>query len=80
MPMTAKWSSADVPSQAGRVAVITGSNTGVGYETAVVLADKGAHVVLAIRNLVKGEDAKAQGADAQEIAPRDPVAEPAASR
>jgi NAD(P)-dependent dehydrogenase (short-subunit alcohol dehydrogenase family) len=58
--MTAKWTSADVPDQSGRVAIITGSNTGVGYEAAAVLADKGAHVVLAVRNLGKGNDAKAR--------------------
>ncbi len=58
--MSAKWTAADVPSQSGRVAIITGSNTGVGYEAAAVLADKGAHVVLAVRNLDKGNDAKAR--------------------
>jgi NAD(P)-dependent dehydrogenase (short-subunit alcohol dehydrogenase family) len=58
--MSAKWTSADVPSQAGRVVVITGSNTGVGYEAAAVLANSGAHVVLAVRNLGKGADAEAR--------------------
>ena len=58
--MSVKWSSTDVPGQSGRVVVITGSNTGVGYEAAAVLANKGAHVVLAVRNLDKGEDAKAR--------------------
>ena len=58
--MSAKWTAADVPDQSGRVAIITGSNTGVGYEAAAVLADKGAHVVLAVRNLDKGNDAKAR--------------------
>ena len=58
--MSAKWTSTDVPGQSGRVVVITGSNTGVGYEAAAVLANKGAHVVLAVRNLDKGEDAKAR--------------------
>ncbi len=56
--MSTKWTSADVPNQSGRVAIITGSNTGVGYEAAAVLAHKGAHVVLAVRNLDKGNDAK----------------------
>ena len=58
--MTAKWTSADVPSQSGRVAIVTGSNTGVGYEAAAVLADKGAHVVLAVRNVNKGNEAKSR--------------------
>jgi NAD(P)-dependent dehydrogenase (short-subunit alcohol dehydrogenase family) len=55
--MSAKWTAADVPDQSGRVAIITGSNTGIGYEAAAVLADKGAHVVLAVRNPDKGNDA-----------------------
>ncbi len=56
----AKWTTADIPDQAGRVAVITGANTGLGYETALALAEHGAHVVLAVRNLDKGKDAVAR--------------------
>jgi NAD(P)-dependent dehydrogenase (short-subunit alcohol dehydrogenase family) len=52
-----KWTTADIPDQSGRTAVITGANTGLGYETAAALAAKGAHVVLAVRNLDKGRDA-----------------------
>jgi len=52
-----KWTFADIPDQTGRVAVITGANTGLGYETATALAAKGANVVLAVRNLDKGKDA-----------------------
>ena len=60
--MTAKqkWTAADVPDQSGRVAIVTGANTGIGYGAAAVLAGKGAHVVLAVRNLDKGNDAKAR--------------------
>jgi NAD(P)-dependent dehydrogenase (short-subunit alcohol dehydrogenase family) len=53
----AKWTTADIPEQTGRVAVITGANTGLGYETAAALAAKGAHVVLAVRDLDKGKTA-----------------------
>jgi NAD(P)-dependent dehydrogenase (short-subunit alcohol dehydrogenase family) len=52
-----KWTTADIPDQTGRTAVITGANTGLGYETATALAAKGAHVVLAVRNLEKGKAA-----------------------
>ncbi|MGB8389586.1 SDR family NAD(P)-dependent oxidoreductase [Mycobacterium sp.] len=54
---THKWAEIDVPDQSGRVAVVTGSNTGIGYHTAEVLAYRGAHVVLAVRNLEKGNAA-----------------------
>src|SRR5262249_47194614 len=50
---------ADIPDQAGRVAVVTGANTGLGYETAAALAAKGAHVVMAVRSLDKGKQAAA---------------------
>ena len=52
-----KWTTAQIPDQTGRTAVITGANTGLGYETAAALAAKGARVVLAVRNLDKGKDA-----------------------
>ncbi|ORW63964.1 SDR family NAD(P)-dependent oxidoreductase [Mycobacterium saskatchewanense] len=54
---TRDWSQADVPDQSGRIAVVTGANTGIGYHTAAVLAFRGAHVVLAVRDLEKGNAA-----------------------
>src|SRR3981189_3756998 len=48
--MTATWPSGDVPGQHGRLAVVTGANTGLGFETARVPAARGASVVLAVRD------------------------------
>jgi NAD(P)-dependent dehydrogenase (short-subunit alcohol dehydrogenase family) len=52
-----KWTASDVPDQTGRVAVITGANTGIGFHTAAVLADHGTSVILAVRDLEKGRAA-----------------------
>ena len=62
--MTAKWASGDVPGQHGRLAVITGADTGLGLETARVLAARGASVVLAVRDTDKGKAAAARIAGA----------------
>ena len=62
--MTAKWTSGDVPGQQGRLAVVTGANTGLGFQTAQVLAARGASVVLAVRDAEKGKAAAARIAGA----------------
>ncbi|MFT9634298.1 SDR family NAD(P)-dependent oxidoreductase [Mycobacteroides abscessus subsp. abscessus] len=46
-----------MPDQTGRIAIVTGANTGLGLETAKALAAHGAHVVLAVRNAEKGKAA-----------------------
>jgi NAD(P)-dependent dehydrogenase (short-subunit alcohol dehydrogenase family) len=58
--MSARWTTEDVPGQQGRLAVVTGANTGLGFETAQALAARGASVVLAVRNVEKGKQAAAR--------------------
>ena len=54
------WNAENIPSQKGRVAIVTGSSSGIGYETARVLANKQASVIIAVRNLDKGNKALAK--------------------
>ena len=54
------WNVTDIPSQAGRRALITGANSGIGYHAALELARKGAHVLLAARDRTRGEAALAR--------------------
>lgn len=54
--MTA-WTTANIPSQSGKLAIVTGSTGGLGYEIALVLARAGAEVVVAARNMGKGQEA-----------------------
>lgn len=55
--MREKWTSADMVDVTGKTVIITGANSGLGFETAYVLAGKGAEVILAVRNTSKGEKA-----------------------
>jgi NAD(P)-dependent dehydrogenase (short-subunit alcohol dehydrogenase family) len=52
-----EWTAADLPAFAGRTAIVTGANSGLGEVTACELARVGAHLILAVRNTGKGEAA-----------------------
>jgi NAD(P)-dependent dehydrogenase (short-subunit alcohol dehydrogenase family) len=58
--MAYKWTAADIPSQSGKIAVVTGANSGLGLATARELARAGAKVVIACRDTAKGERAAAE--------------------
>src|SRR5213080_1910963 len=74
--MADKWTAADMPDQAERVAVVTGANSGLGLATARELARAGASVVMAVRNPAKGDEAAGRirsvlPGEALEVAPLD---------
>jgi NAD(P)-dependent dehydrogenase (short-subunit alcohol dehydrogenase family) len=54
-----KWTPRQIPPQQGRLAIVTGANSGIGYQTAKYLSRAGAMVILACRNAEKGEAARA---------------------
>jgi NAD(P)-dependent dehydrogenase (short-subunit alcohol dehydrogenase family) len=55
-----KWTTEQMPDQSGKIVIVTGANSGIGYEAASALALKGAAVMMACRSLEKGETAAAQ--------------------
>jgi len=55
--MSSPWTPAQIPSLVGKTALVTGANSGIGYQAAVELARHGAHVVLGVRDVHKGHDA-----------------------
>ena len=54
--MTTQWKHKDIPDQSGKVVIVTGGNSGIGYEAGLALAGKNAQVILAVRSLDKGEE------------------------
>lgn len=55
-----KWTTADMPDLTGKLIIVTGGNSGLGYESVKAFAIKGAEVVLASRSGEKGEEARAE--------------------
>src|SRR3954451_16562192 len=51
------WTAADMPPQDGRLAIVTGANSGLGFHVALELGRAGAHVILACRDAGRGNDA-----------------------
>ena len=51
------WTKENIPDLSGKSVIVTGSNVGVGYETALALYEKGANVTMASRNLKNAEEA-----------------------
>jgi NAD(P)-dependent dehydrogenase (short-subunit alcohol dehydrogenase family) len=66
--MSTRWTPRQMPQQQGRLTIITGANSGIGFHTARHLARAGAQIILACRNAEKGEAARAK------IASEDPAA------
>ena len=51
------WTTNNIPSQQGKTFLITGANSGLGFEATKVLSKKGAHIIMTARNLQKGNEA-----------------------
>jgi len=58
--MTSKWTAKDIPDLSDKIAIVTGANSGIGYEIARALSNKNAKVILACRNKENGEAAVRQ--------------------
>src|SRR5690242_2706458 len=54
----AGWAAADMPGQQGRTALVTGANSGIGFQAAVELARHGAVVLMACRDAARGASAR----------------------
>lgn len=60
MPDRKDWTAADMPDLSGKTIIVTGANSGIGYEAALEFARKGGSVVLACRSMDKANAAVAQ--------------------
>ena len=55
--MNGKWTTDNIPNLTGKVVIITGANSGIGYAAADALAAKNAQVIMACRSMDKGQQA-----------------------
>ncbi len=55
-----KWTTTNIPSLEGKTIIVTGGNSGLGYESVKAFAEKGAQVIMTCRDITKGENAKKQ--------------------
>ena len=55
--MSNRWTQNNIPDQMGKLVIVTGGNSGIGYEAGLALAGRNARVILAVRDVKKGEDA-----------------------
>jgi NAD(P)-dependent dehydrogenase (short-subunit alcohol dehydrogenase family) len=60
MPLTRHWTTKDLPDLSGKRIIVTGGNSGIGFQAAAEFAKKGASVVLACRSIEKARAAAAQ--------------------
>lgn len=58
--MTKQWTQNNIPDLQGKIIIVTGGNSGLGYESVKAFAQNGATVILACRDLEKGEQAKSE--------------------
>ena len=57
---TKNWTITDIPDLTGKTVIVTGGNSGLGFESVKAFALKGAKVIMACRSIIKGEEAKKQ--------------------
>ena len=68
MSNNGKWAAANIRDLTGKVVVVTGANSGIGWEATKVFTEKGAHVVMASRSVAKANEAQRNLSGSSEVA------------